>query len=327
MTVKRQTAAQTLEEVATWRPALEPVLQSFVPVFTAQEELAQALAGHPAMTGYALPPMTDERAEQGLSLLAGASFTGLAECLRQCAVRLAPLLAALETVSPCQKALATFANAGKAGDKRLETLMAAIASDDRAAVRRLAEAAKLPPEVLGFVGGFVVAPVLRALVRRMQPDILTAEDAAPWNRDGGAWKHGYCPVCGALPSLGWLEKPGVDAKNPFLVAGGGKKHLHCGVCGADWKYRRGACPSCGAEGSKVLEILRETGVNHGERLEWCTSCKGYCPCVDLREREFVPDFDALPLGLMHLDMVAARKKLRPLRVTFWNMSGDATARE
>ena len=41
----------------------------------------------------------------------------------------------------------------------------------------------------------------------------------------------------------------------------------------------------------------------------------------------MPDFDALPLGLMHLDMVAARKKLRPLRVTFWNMSGNATARE
>lgn len=67
-----------------------------------------------------------------------------------------------------------------------------------------------------------------------------------------------------------------------------------------------------------MEILRESGSVQGERLEWCTRCKTYCPGVDLRERDTVPDLDALALGLVHLDMVAAEKKLRPLNPSFWN---------
>lgn len=67
-----------------------------------------------------------------------------------------------------------------------------------------------------------------------------------------------------------------------------------------------------------MELLRESGPAHGERLDWCTKCKGYCPTVDLRERDTVPDPDALALGMLHLDMVASRKKLHPLRPSFWN---------
>ena len=126
-------------------------------------------------------------------------------------------------------------------------------------------------------------------------------------------------MCGALPTIGWMDKPTIDEKNAFLAGGGGKKHLHCGVCGADWKFRRGACPACGEEGSGVMELLRESSSAHGERLDWCTKCKSYCPAVDLREREFVPNLDALARAWHDAYMVAARKKLKPVRPSFWNM--------
>ena len=168
--------------------------------------------------------------------------------------------------------------------------------------------------MLAFVTGFVLSPVLHAMVANALPE----DGEAPWDRDG-AWQQGYCPVCGAFPTIAWLDKPMLDERNAYLAGGGGKKPLHCSQCGTGWKFLRGACPSCGKEASGTMEMLRETEAARGERLDWCTKCNTYCPTVDLREREAVPNLDALALGMMHLDMVAARKKLRPLRPSFWNM--------
>lgn len=322
-----QTVAQTLAEVISWRPVFEPVLRAFGPVLAAQSELAGEPSGELAdcirASGLSLPEPDAERGRQGVSLLAGAALAGVAGPMGASAEKLLPLLADIETIAPHQPALAVFfarpadeGSYGKtddAGDER-RVLAEAVVAANTAAVERIAAHNGLDPLLLGLVSGFVLAPVLRALTARA----LSGERCAPWN-EGDFWQQGYCPVCGALPSVAWLDKPAVDEKNAYLAGGGGKKHLHCGLCGANWLFRRGACPSCAEEGNGVIEILRESGVSHGERLDWCTKCKVYCPTVDLREREFVPDLDAAALGMMHLDMVAARKKLRPLRPSFWNM--------
>ena len=133
------------------------------------------------------------------------------------------------------------------------------------------------------------------------------------------WTQGYCPVCGSLPVIATLDKRVFDEKNAFLAGGGGKKRLHCGLCATSWTFRRSTCPSCGRQGNEVMEILRESEGANGERLDWCVHCKTYCPTVDLREREAVPDMDAMALGMLHLDMVASRRGLQPLRPSFWNM--------
>ena len=276
----------------------------------------QPLAASLAQAGIALPQARPQRLEQGLSLLAGASFPGVGPVLRESAATLLPILCRMDAVAPHKKALSEFfCSDTPAGAEQAEALTAAVAAGDREALLRMAESAGLDPMVLHFTAGIIVAPVLRALTSQ-----ATAEgEEAPWEQ-GDVWRQGYCPVCGALPTIGWLDKPVVDEKNAFLAGGGGKKHLHCGVCGANWKFRRGACPACAEEGSGVMELLRESGNSaHGERLDWCTKCRSYCPTVDLREREFVPNLDALALGMMHLDMVAARKNLKPLMPSFWNM--------
>lgn len=315
MAVKRQTVAQTLEEVIAWRPVLAPVLRSFEPLLTAQEELGDAVAESLKKEGVSLPQGQPQRMEQGVSLLSGASFTGIAPTVRICAEKLLPMLCRMDAVVPHKARLTDFfLKSDEAGAQRAEELVAAAASGDRDALAGLAEKIGLDPLVLDFVTGFIVAPVLRGLTTQA----AAAEGETLWE-EGAVWQQGYCPVCGALPTIGWMDKPAIDEKNAFLAGGGGKKHLHCGVCGADWKFRRGACPACGEEGSGVMELLRESGAAHGERLDWCTKCKSYCPTVDLREREFVPNLDALALGMMHLDMVAARKKLKPVRPSFWNM--------
>lgn len=312
MAEKRQSAAQTLKEIMGWRPAFASVLQAFEPILSAQEEAASALCACAKDSGLSLPPVQNNRLEQGVSLLMGESLTGTAPTVQYCADRLLPLLSSLDALAAQATSLSTFFAHCHEGDGQIsDTLVNAVAGNDEDALSSLARAEGVEPSLLGFTAGFVVGPVLHALVVNSFVD-----GAALWE---GIWRQGYCPVCGALPTISWLDKRVVDEKNAFLVGGGGKKHLHCFVCGADWTFRRGACPACGKEGSGVLEFLRESGTSHGERVEWCTSCKGYLPNVDLREREFVPHLDALALGMMHLDMVAARNKLRPLHPTFWNI--------
>lgn len=316
MAATRQTVAQTLEEVIAWRPVLAPVLRSFEPLFSAQEELVGVLAENLKEQGVALPQGQTDRMDQGVSLLAGATFAGFSPAVRTSAEKLLPLLSRMDAVVPHKEALADFFLKSDATQaQNVEELVAAVASGNKKAIEGLAEKIEVDPLVLHFVAGFVVAPVLRALTSL----VASSGDEAPWEV-GDVWRQGYCPMCGALPTMGWMDKPAIDDKNAFLAGGGGKKHLHCGTCGADWKFRRGACPACGEEGSGVMELLRESGTAaHGERLDWCTKCKSYCPAVDLREREFIPNLDALALGMMHLDMVAARRKLKPVRPSFWNM--------
>ena len=316
MAATRQTVAQTLEEVIAWRPVLAPVLRSFEPLFSAQEELVGVLAENLKEQAAALPQGQTDRMDQGVSLLAGATFAGFSPAVRTSAEKLLPLLSRMDAVVPHKEALADFFLKSDATQaQNVEELVAAVASGNKKAIEGLAEKIEVDPLVLHFVAGFVVAPVLRALTSL----VASSGDEAPWEV-GDVWRQGYCPMCGALPTMGWMDKPAIDDKNAFLAGGGGKKHLHCGTCGADWKFRRGACPACGEEGSGVMELLRESGTAaHGERLDWCTKCKSYCPAVDLRKREFIPNLDALALGMMHLDMVAARRKLKPVRPSFWNM--------
>ncbi len=312
MAAKRQSVAETLADVTSRRPVLEPVLRAFEPLLSAGHALAGKLADPVREAGLRLPELQWDRAQQGVSLLAGVSLTGIAGPMRQAAEELLPLLTTIEAVAPHADSLrAFFLRPVEADDSRDALAEAVVAGRS---IESIARDGGVEPDVLAFVTGFVVSPVLHAMVAAAVPE----EGDAPWDT-GGAWQQGYCPVCGAFPTIAWLDKPILDDKNAYLAGGGGKKHLHCSMCGAAWKFLRGACPSCGKEVSGTMEMLRETEAARGERLDWCTKCNTYCPTVDLREREAVPNLDALALGMMHLDMVAARKKLRPLRPSFWNM--------
>ncbi len=320
MAAKHQSVADTLADVTARRPVLEPVLRAFEPLLSAGDALAGKLAESVRQAGLRLPELQWDRAQQGVSLLAGVSLSGAAGPMRQAAEELLPLLTTIEAVAPHAEALrAFFLRPAKApaeapvdfNDSRDALAEAVVAGRS---IESIASDGGVDPEVLAFVTGFVLSPVLHAMVANALPE----DGETPWDKDG-AWQQGYCPVCGAFPTIAWLDKPMLDERNAYLAGGGGKKHLHCSQCGAGWKFLRGACPSCGKEASGTMEMLRETEAARGERLDWCTKCNTYCPTVDLREREAVPNLDALALGMMHLDMVAARKKLRPLRPSFWNM--------
>lgn len=324
MAASCQNVAETLADVIARRPVLTPVLKAFEPLLEARASLPATLGPLLREAGPHLPAWHGERAAQGVSLLSDATLPGIEIALRTAAETMLPLLAEQEALRPHTAALRGFfrpestPRSAPENDREDENGPRALAESMlRGETRTLesrAAALGVPPEVLAFALEPVLGPVLRALVETAG---YGGNAQAPWDTEG-AWTQGYCPVCGSFPSLAWLERPVHDEKNAFLAGGGGKKHLHCPLCGTDWKFRRGACPACGEEGSGVMEMLRESKDARGERIDWCTKCRSYCPAVDLRERDTTPHPDALALGLMHLDIVAAEKKLRPLHPSFWN---------
>ncbi|WP_295641416.1 formate dehydrogenase accessory protein FdhE [uncultured Mailhella sp.] len=305
MAESRQTVSETLAGIIERRPVLAPMLNAFAPLLEARAALPEKLAPLLENSGFELPSWQPERARQGAPLLAGVSLNGLFPLLRESADVLVPLLGKLPGMAEHEAALTAFFADEKTCLRAADTLL----TGHDAALVDAATQSNIPPAVLLFALETVLGPVLRT---------LAATYDAPWDERPASWMQGFCPVCGAFPSIGYLDKRVFDEKNAFLAGGGGKKHLHCSLCGTEWHFRRGACPSCGKEGSGVMEFLRESKNSRGERIDWCTTCKSYCPVVDLRERDGTPDMDAMALGMMHLDMVAAQKGLSPLKPSFWN---------
>ena len=70
----------------------------------------------------------------------------------------------------------------------------------------------------------------------------------------------------------------------------------------------------GGGGEITVEALTATE----NKTYTAPSGKAYSPVVDLRERDARPDMDAQALSMLHLDMVAAEKGLKPLNPSFWN---------
>lgn len=305
MAESRQTVSETLAGIAERRPVLAPVLNAFAPLLEVRAALPEKLAPMLEKSVFVLPPWRQERAQQGAPILAGVSLSGLFPLLRASADALLPPLGRLPGMAEHSEALTAFFSKE---DMCLRTADTLLTGHDTALVEAAGQS-NIPPSVLLFALETIVGPVLRT---------LAATYNAPWDERPASWMQGFCPVCGSYPSIGYLDKRIFDEKNAFLAGGGGKKHLHCSLCGTEWHFRRGACPSCGKEGSGVMEFLRESENSRGERIDWCTKCKSYCPVVDLRERDGTPDMDAMALGMMHMDIIAAQKGLIPLKPSFWN---------
>lgn len=309
-------ACQSLEQTTAFitkrRPALINVLETFLPLLQARENTAAELAAPLAVADIALPQFNAD--SSGEPILVGASLRGIGAIIGVAAARLLPMLLEQSALTPHHHALESLFLRQPTGNVDLrEQLISAMAAVEPEAFLSLAQKADIPPEILDFTASFIVSAVLRALVAHA----LTGREEAPWDVEG-AWQHGYCPVCGSSPVISWLDMRSFDEKNAFLSGGGGKKHFHCALCGANWKFRRGVCPACGKEGDGGISILKEQGA-YGERIDFCNHCRTYSPTVDLRELEKIPNMDAMALGMIHLDIAAAERDLKPLKPSFWNM--------
>jgi FdhE protein len=85
--------------------------------------------------------------------------------------------------------------------------------------------------------------------------------------DSRTWQRGYCPVCGAWPSL--VEMRGIQRE----------RRLRCGCCGSDWLLPVLRCAFCDELDHHKLGSLLSEGDEQHVRVETCATCKGYLKSV------------------------------------------------
>lgn len=82
-----------------------------------------------------------------------------------------------------------------------------------------------------------------------------------------AWQRGYCPVCGAWPSM--VEMRGIQRE----------RRLRCGCCGSDWLLPVLRCAFCDQTDHQKLGSLLSDGTEQQVRVETCSTCRGYLKAV------------------------------------------------
>jgi FdhE protein len=153
----------------------------------------------------------------------------------------------------------------------------------------------------------ISAPVISFFLRQVSRAILgkRARGLRGLIQDA-TWEKGYCPICGAFPSVAVIKEKL------------GERLLHCSCCGHDWRFSRVICPYCEYEGQKGMNFFFVEDKEQ-ESVYTCDQCGRYLITLsrmsDLNER----NLDVSALGLVHLDMVMQEKNFTPMAVTDWNI--------
>jgi len=164
---------------------------------------------------------------------------------------------------------------------------------DADALERLAARAGVAADPLSTVAQLAAIPVLRACATRLH------------DRISAAWDHGYCPVCGAWPTL--VEIRGLERS----------RRLRCGRCSSDWPIHVLRCPFCNERNHDKLHALLPEGSEQTRRVDVCDTCKGYVKGISTLQPAGLRALALTDLSTIELDLVAQERGYeRPADVGF-----------
>jgi FdhE protein len=210
--------------------------------------------------------------------------------------RLAPVMAeSFPRISKEIEAIAKDLLSGGMDPRRVLKASLAGRSDENATE---ASRLKVTPQSLSFALGQVAKPLIEILSETLRP--LT---------EGLSWGKGYCPICGTMPGMA------------FLQGEGGQRWLRCASCAHEWRFVRLVCPFCESGNYEDLEIYYVAGREY-ESVHVCHKCKRYVLTIDSRNLPEPIAMEVAPLALMHLDVIAQEKGLLPVAVSEWNIVRD-----
>ena len=180
--------------------------------------------------------------------------------------------------------LAAVDHLGRSLSRTLEpvALLEAAVSQDDDNMEALAGAVGVERPALSVVGQIAALPLLQTCGRALAAQVPSS------------WWEGYCPVCGAWPTL--AEFRGLERK----------RWLRCGRCATGWEVPWLHCPFCGETEHTNLGYLAPEDGETTRKVEICDSCKGYVkaePTVKpLAAWEIVlDDLATVPLEVAALD--------------------------
>jgi FdhE protein len=115
----------------------------------------------------------------------------------------------------------------------------------------LATADGADPGAFGALMQLATMPLLQACGRRLAQQVAID------------WSSGYCPVCGAWPTL--AEVRGLERTHRW----------RCGRCGGDWGLALLRCPYCGEAKHQRLGSLTADDDDATCAVDTCLTCRGY----------------------------------------------------
>jgi FdhE protein len=234
---------------------------------------------------------------QGVPILTGQAFALSPENLRKASALLLP---ALEQGFPkIKEQLSVIKKAIENKNQDSGHCLTAIGAWANEEIEKTASNLRVDAGILRFVLSQLAKPFAQK----------HAESFTPLPRDL-QWHKGYCPICGSWPELSFLE-----CKE-------GHRWLRCSFCGYEWRYPRIKCPFCDSEDQDKLEILFSED-RKSERAELCHECMKYLVSIDLRERADDVAREAVPLGLVYLDVLAQEKGFSPGAICGWNIIDES----
>jgi len=130
-------------------------------------------------------------------------------------------------------------------------LLEAALCQEHTRLMALAEALGAPPRALAALAHLAVMPLLHACGRRLTPQI------------NHPWSYGYCPICGAWPTL--AEVCGLEHA----------RTLRCARCGTAWRTTWLRCPYCGEMDHQRLGVLLPEQHDAPGQIDICRTCQGY----------------------------------------------------
>jgi FdhE protein len=154
------------------------------------------------------------------------------------------------------------------------------------------------PRILVFTLGQIAKPVIEKHSENLGPLVK-----------GLFWKKGYCPICGTMPELA------------FLQGEGGHRWLRCASCAHEWRFQRLECPFCESDRQGDFEVYFVADREY-ESLSLCKKCRRYVPTIDLRKRPKPIPREIAAMALIHLDIIAQGKGFLPVAVCAWNIVRD-----
>lgn len=243
-----------LTRMAKLHPHSEAILKAFVPLFEAQEALADALPAPelppldqgafalgkpwmPVQGGEIAVYLDDAFVEAASAAIGAAALQGFPD--RKEEIR--ALSALLGTESSLCRELATL---GFEGRQRKVSAWAKKRGQDSA--------------IVALYARHLAAAAAKRVEKATRARVLPA-----WNRE-------YCPICGSRPH------------GSFLRLKEGKRSLQCSLCRKEWAFSRTTCPACMQNDPKELTLFFHQDVRY-ERAEVCNKCGHYILSVDTRE--------------------------------------------
>jgi FdhE protein len=270
-------------------PQSEHILTAFKPLFLARESLANELVVRPVD-----PSSIDrERLSRGIPCIRQAAFFFEDDPWER---------AGLEAASAIKEGFPVLVDDAvklgamiRSGEIRIFDAYEDFPGSIDAVMAQFSDRAGIKPQAAGLLLGCVTRVMLEAKAKAIGERLR-----------GAGWDKGYCPVCGAHPTIAIIREKITQ------------RWLHCSQCGCEWRFSRMVCPGCGQENPGGLDYFYLEGRDQ-ETAFTCDSCKRYLITLNHISDIGDQDRDVTAMSLVHLDLIMQEKGFAPMTWCVWNV--------